>query len=294
MLQALFPDPIEEQKNLDPGYSGHASDVWLVRTATEEAVVRTSRLIDEPDNEFWRGLKGLFGIDPRRVGDLEPVNGYLCALSSIPVPRVLRVDEVGGRVHAVVEKMKGSTLPSFGELAPEALAGLGEALARIHTRRFDWCGAPSGALQYPVAEFHTRLIGTIWSVVDRYYREQPEIEALLEPICLAAQALPAPEAGALVMPDLDPSQFLWNGERITALVDTEAYVVGPRELDLIALEYVLDAPQAQAVAEGYRRVLPLPDLTAVRPVYRYFYRLLRIQGQVPMERWMNWPVLFGQ
>ena len=294
MLQSLFADRILEQKNLDPGYSGHASDVWLVRTANEEAVARATRLIDEPDNEFWRGLKALFGIDPRRVDDLEPVNACLSALSSIPVPRVLRTGEVEGRVHAVVEKMEGSTLPSFGELAPEALAALGEALARIHVKRFEWCGAPSGALQYPVAEFHTRLIGTLWSLVDRHYREEPEVEALLEPICMAAQALPAPEAGALVLPDLDPSQFLWNGERITALVDTEAYVVGPRELDFIALEYVLDEPQARAVAEGYRRVLPLPDLTAVRPVYRYFYRLLRIQGRVPMERWMNWPVLFGQ
>lgn len=293
MLQPLFADPILEQKNLDPGYSGHASDLWLVRTANEEAVVRASRLIEEPDNEFWRGLKGLFGIDPRRVGDLEPVNAYLHALSSIPVPRVLRTGEVEGRVLAVVEKMEGGTLPSFFELAPEALADLGEALARIHTRRFAWCGAPSGALQYPLAEFHTRLIGTIWSVVDRYYRGQPEIEALLEPICMAAQALPAPEAGALVLPDLDPSQFLWDGERITALVDTEAYAIGPRELDFIALEYVLEAPQAVAVAEGYRRVLPLPDLTQVRPVYRYFYRLLRIQGRVEIERWMNWPVLFG-
>jgi len=33
-LQPLFPEPILEQRSLDPGYSGHASDVRLVRTWT--------------------------------------------------------------------------------------------------------------------------------------------------------------------------------------------------------------------------------------------------------------------
>lgn len=57
----------------------------------------------------------------------------------------------------------------------------------------------------------------------------------------AALALPVPEYGALVMPALDPAQCLAEGKLITALVDTEYYGVWPRELDFVALEYVLDA-----------------------------------------------------
>lgn len=292
-LQSLFPELILEQKALDPGYSGHASDVWLVRTAAEEVVVRASRMTGEPDNDFWWGARDLFGIDPRRVHALVHVNNRLNELSPIPVPRVLRTGEVAGREHVVVGRMPGKQLPSFSTLSDVALRQLGDALARIHSRGFDWCGAPDRSLAYAPAAFHGRLIGSMRAVVARFCQGQPEIEGALAPMCEAAAALPAVDAGALIMIDMDPSQFLYDGEQLTALVDTEAYAVGPRALDLIALEYVLDPRSAAAVADGYSGVLPLPDLTAVRPVYRYYYRLLRIQGRVPLDDWLAHPALFG-
>jgi hypothetical protein len=95
-----------------------------------------------------------------------------------------------------------------------------------------------------------------------------------------------------VMLDVDATQFLGDGGHITALVDTDAYVVAPRELDFVGYEYELDAPGAAAFARGYRAILPLPDLTSARPVYRYLFRLLGVQGTVPLEEWLAWPAWF--
>ncbi len=67
----------------------------------------------------------------------------------------------------------------------------------------------------------------------------------------------------------------------------------PPALDLIGYEYELDAPAAAAFAAGYRTIAPLPDLTAVRPVYRYLYRLLETQGAVPLDAWLAWPGVFS-
>lgn len=292
-LQPLFPDKILEQVALDPGYSGHASDVWLVRTCNEEVVVRASRLNGDPANDFWWGAWRVFGIDPRRVFDMEIVNRYLSQLSPIPVPRVIRKEWLEGRPYVLVERMQGRALRSFAGQPPALLEELGTALASIHSFRFDYCGHPAGRLLHSPAEFHTRLAMAMRELVARFHPDT-RVQKRLEEMCAAAGALPAPEAGALVMLDMDPSQFLTDGKRLTALVDTEAYVIGPRELDLVALEYVLDAEGAGAVARGYRSVTPLPDLTAVRPVYRYFCRLLSIQGSVDIDRWMAWPELFDQ
>jgi len=33
-------------------------------------------------------------------------------------------------------------------------------------------------------------------------------------------------------------------------------------------------------------------LAAVRPVYRYFYRLLGVQGPMPLDEWLAWLTLF--
>ncbi len=43
--------------NLHPGYEEHASDVFLVKTAFEEVIVRSSKMTEEPNNDFWWDVK---------------------------------------------------------------------------------------------------------------------------------------------------------------------------------------------------------------------------------------------
>lgn len=111
-------------------------------------------------------------------------------------------------------------------------------------------------------------------------------------ICQEAQRVPVPSSASYVMMDMDASQFLTNGERVTAVVDIEGYVIGPRELELVAFEYILDHNAAQMFKKGYTSILEFPDLSKVRYVYRYFLRLLEVQGSKPIDKWMNHPILF--
>ncbi len=289
-LQPLFDEPILEQLYLDPGYSGHANDVWLVRTSHEQVVVRAFRGVLE--GPFWEGCRYLFGIDPSRLFNLEPLNALLARCSPIPVPRVLRKGVVDGRQCVVVEYMPGRVLDNFRSQPDCSLEQLGRAMAQIHAHRFEWWGSPVGDLRLPLSEFHLRLIATLCMLISTTYAGDEKIVAALEPMCAAASVLPTPAAGALVMVDLDPTQFLTDGERITALVDTEAYVIAPRELDFVGLEYILDRRTAAAFVCGYQSVLPLPDLAPVRPVYRYLYRLLEVQGDHDLDEWMAWPQVF--
>jgi Ser/Thr protein kinase RdoA (MazF antagonist) len=287
-LQGLFDQPILEQMSLDPGYSGHANDVWRVRTSSETAIVRAFR--GQPEGPFWDGCRALFGIDPADTFHLESLNRLLAGISPIPVPRVLRKSVVDGRRCVVVELMPGQPLQGFREQPDGMLYGFGQALAQIHAARFHFFGHPSGARPSPLASFHTQMVDVMRDLAEG--APDSALRQALEPVCAAAMVLPAPAAGSLVMVDLNPSQFLTDGEFVTALVDTEAYVVGPRELDFIALEYVLDPSAAAAFACGYRSVAPLPALSAVRPVYRYLYRLFEIEGDVELQEWMAWPILF--
>jgi phosphotransferase family enzyme len=290
-LQTLFDEPILEQIYFDPGYSGHASDVCLVRTASGSAVARAFRW-GEPGGPFWSGCHHLFGIDPSRVFDLELLNAQLAEISPIPAPRVLRKGVLDGREWVVVEYMPGAVLETLRGQPAQMLEQFGYALARVHSRRFADYGSPSGRVRYPLDGFFARLAETLRMLVSRFFADDERITGALEPICRAALAGPAPERAALVMVDLDVCQFLSDGRRITAVVDTEGYVVGPRELDLIALEYLLDQSGAAAFARGYRTVMSLPDLAPVRTIYRYLFLLLEVQGQADFDEWMGWPRLF--
>jgi hypothetical protein len=292
-LQPLFAQPIRRLDYLDPGYESHASDVWLVETAAECVVVRLSRpTAGRDDDPFWCGCRHLFGIDPQVIFDLEIVNALLHRLSPIAVPRVLRKGRLDGRPYVVVEAMPGSRVEDLRDLPLAALYELGRALAAIHERRFPYAGHPSGSLRYPIAAFNARLAETLRLLVERFRGQNGELSAALDEYCTAAEALPPPAYGSLIMVDLDPTQFLGDGWRLTALVDTEAYAIGPRELDFVALEYVLDQRSARAVMAGYTSLMPMPDLRQVRPVYRYLYRLLEVQGDVELCEWMEWPACF--
>jgi hypothetical protein len=293
-LQPLFTQPILRQCLFPDVHPGQASDVWLVETRDESVIVRRTRMSSEPANDFWWGCRDLFGVDPTDLFALEGMNRVLGELSPIPVPQVLRKAVVDGVPYVVVEKMPGTTLRSFQSLPTEALVQLGEALARIHSRKFSECGTLSGRLRYPVGQFHKRMAATMRELVQRYYADVPEISILLDEMCAQLLALPPLRHASLIMLDMDPTQFLHENGRITALVDTEVYALGPRELELVALEYLLDKASAAAFVSGYESVLPFPDLRQVRAPYRYFCRLVEVQGPVDIDAWMNGPKWFDE
>jgi hypothetical protein len=293
-LQTLFRAPIVAQSYLDPGYSGHASDVWRVQTTQEVVIVRALREPQALDGPFWKGCHMLFGLDPRLLFDLEPLNALLVQICPLPIPQILRKGWLESQSYVIVQCMSGVPLNDFSALPEQALEELGQALAQIHRRHFSYYGTPIGQRRFALSTFPARLTQTMRWLVQQFYRTDAAIKEMLPAMCEAASRLPPLAWGTLVLIDMDPTQFLTDGEHLTALVDTEAYAIGPCELDFISLEYVLDWRGAAAVARGYTSVLPLPALSEVRPVYRYLYRLLEVQGSVEVEKWMRHPSLFDE
>ncbi len=53
----MFDEKVIEVQILNPGYEDHASDVWLINTEYKEVVVRTSRMMEEPNNDFGGDAK---------------------------------------------------------------------------------------------------------------------------------------------------------------------------------------------------------------------------------------------
>lgn len=104
--------------------------------------------------------------------------------------------------------------------------------------------------------------------------------------------LPVPTHFCPILVDMDPSQFLSENGMISAIVDTEAHVVAPREFDFIGLEYVLDKESAISIINGYTTILDIPELSKCRKVYRYLYRLLGVHGSVDLDSWFAQPELF--
>ncbi|WAA08820.1 hypothetical protein [Fervidibacillus albus] len=298
-LSNVFKKKILKQMLLqeDDGYLGGASHVWLVQTEEGEVIVRTSALTDIEEDPFWYGMNIMFGIDPRRVFVLENLNRSLALLTTrLSVPQVLNKALFQEREFVEVEKLPGKQLNTFIGMSSYLIEDFGKAIAQIHLQQFDFFGSFSSKTHQPLTVFNERLIEAMKKIVNKYYMNNYDknqgIQELLPRICQEAQRVPVPSSASYVMMDMDASQFLTNGERVTAVVDTEGYVIGPRELELVAFEYILDNDAAQMFKKGYTSILEFPDLSKVRYVYRYFLRLLEVQGSKPIDKWMNHPILF--
>ncbi|MBC6975037.1 nitrate reductase [Bacillus sp. Xin] len=291
MLQKLFDSPILSVDTLHPGYENHASDVWLVKTETEEVIVRSSKMKTEPNNDFWWGCKHLFGIDPRNVHTLETIHKQLQQYTTLPIPTVLRKHRLE-REYVVVKKLDGQVLESFIGQPDSILYCLGKGLAQIHQYKTTYIGNPSGTFQIPLHKFHQHITDVSKQLVTMFYSNHSKINDSFEVFQSQLYALPAPKETTLILINMDPTQFLTDGIEITGLVDTEAYVVAPRELDFIGLEYIFTEKEANAFRKGYETIMPIPNLVQCRAPYRYLYRLLSVQGNVDLEEWLQHPAFF--
>jgi aminoglycoside phosphotransferase (APT) family kinase protein len=284
---ALPGEDIREVVPLSPGYDDHANDVWRVTTPSCTVVVRAPRPdLGDSGNPFWAGARQLFGLDPR---DLRPIPGlheHLRDDLGLPAPRVLATGDTNGRPWLVTEYLPGEALPDLTDAPDALLTQLGAWLARLHRDTSPCWGDLAGNRREPLHAFPRRLAETIDTLTHRFHGDDPAFTRTARELLGEIDALPVPICAAPVMLDIDPTQFLADGERLTGLIDTEAIVLGPPELELVALEPLLDEASAAAFRAGYG---PLPDLDAVRPFYRYLSLLMEVQGDLPLAEWMHGP-----
>ncbi|MED2792310.1 nitrate reductase [Bacillus wiedmannii] len=292
MLQQLFTSPILSIQALHPGYEDHASDVFLVRTEDAEVIVRSSKMNEEPNNDFWWGCKNLFGINPRNVHHLKAVHTLLQEHTNLAIPAILEKHILNGREFVVAEKLVGNTVQSFIGQPDSILFSLGKGLAEIHTFKADYIGNVSGSFQITLDEFQSHILNVSKELVNMFYSDNESIQNTFPTFESQLSSLPAQKESTLVLIDMDPTQFLSDGTTITGLVDTEAYAVAPREFDFIGLEYVFTEKEAHAFKQGYETIMPLPHLAECRPPYRYLYRLLSVQGSVELKKWLSHPSYF--
>jgi len=271
LAETLADHGVETAIPLPQAFEDSTNDLWrLHRRAGANWLLRLRRdaAMDQP---FWQGVSGLFGPP---FAELESRYRAIAELSPLRVPRAVgRLPALGATDHFVSEWLEGETATA----TPENAERLGHHLAAVHAREV----RPGS--------------GTAWGerlarVIEQLGAGQPATAGFARD----ARRLPEPSDWRWILPDIRWDQFLMREGRLDALVDIEAFVVGPPAMDFIALEYQLDAEQARRLVAAYRQHRPLPELRACRSVYRYLYFLMGILGETDLERWMAHPPLLDQ
>jgi len=118
-------------------------------------------------------------------------------------------------------------------------------------------------------------------------QQQPRIAEALLPEVLAQAAQCHASDFVPMMLDLRWDQFRCLSTNQLVLIDLDAFVIAPRALDLVLLEYILTPSQLALFKQHYTQTHAWIEHSAHTPAYQLLLFLMNILGETDLVRWMQ-------
>lgn len=207
---------------------------------------------------FWQMIKNIFSSDfTSQRAEIRALWEILSRNPHIPVAKPVLSEEE--QRYTVLEWMEGiawgpDEFPDNEEICHQ----LGQFIGFNHTLEYSGFGRVG---KPEASDFGKRL----QMYIQKKYPEEKRVAVLLKKV---------EEAGGFsgpfvpIMTDISANQFLFSKDRITACVDLDAYVAGPREWELAILSACV--PRMEAFWSGYEEYKKIPAAwEAARDLYLY-------------------------
>ncbi|MCF6262986.1 MAG: phosphotransferase [Xanthomonadales bacterium] len=272
-------------------FSDSTHQLWDCETLDGSLIVKICQQENITHSAFWQAMESLFGVNlPAQLGGFAAVYKTLSAFSPLVIPEYIASGFASKNEQAFIATKKvPGTLPTPATIKPAVVASLAEHIAGLHRQSITRWGQIEQP-QFTPQQWPQRLRDSL-RILAGHHGDIPATvlaEALKSvEFCGAKEFVP-------IMPDLRWDQFLLLNGKLSALVDLDAFVFAPRELELVLLEYLLDEQQAQTFIQRYQQTLAMPDLSAVRKPYRLLLFLMNVLAEKNLKCWMHAPSRFFQ
>ncbi len=312
--QALFSG-CEWAKNIPSGFEDGTHQLWACQFDSEKRFLKLSSTSNGEPSAFWQAVEGVFEFElASSLGQYARVYQSIATWSPLVIPKLLHsassqdaLEEGGIQGELSLLKRGCSGVKFSGFLLTEYLEGQGLTAERLtlnqvakiaeHVALLHQHSAPCfGALfEESMASSHKTKM--------RWKRNLKQTLLMLNktptvPVETMERTVALVDELNIngfqpIMLDFRWDQFLQlEGGRNLALLDLDAMVWAPRELELVMLEYVLTPKQAEVFLSVYTPYHALPDLTLARLVYRVLLFQMNVLGVWDFNRWMAHPERF--
>jgi hypothetical protein len=228
--------------------------------------VRVPRLSKEKLSAFWQQLVDVFGFEyPASSAHLEWIASHIREVGRLAAPALFTHGVVGGREAIVTEWLDGTTWEPDRFPDDDAVcARLGDFLGRMHNETASGFGPVLGTLS-PPSDYVAAAAASIEATLDRHWTHN-DAKRIRDVVRRERSSSQLVSDFCPVMPDISGNQFLYNDTGIAGVVDLDAYVVGPVELELTVVEWCL--PRPDAFRGGYEGHRQLPSFAPFRDFHR--------------------------
>lgn len=260
----------EQIVSIEPiGVAYGSNRLYAVQTvAGARYVVKLPKAVRENVSPFWQQMDAMFGINRvTQLTALPEVAARLQQQGIVPVPQVIQVETAPDAAYAIVTQLDG--VAHEPDEFPDSAAihyQLGQYVGYLHTQAYAGYGNVVMAQLQPKADFLATLVTNMHRTVTTFWQDQPALHAQIDQVMAMSEPDPLFSSAALIMIDISANQFVYQQDRISGVVDLDAYVIGPIEWELSMLEMCITDPVA--FRQGYECYSTLPAFAPFRAIYR--------------------------
>ncbi len=245
-------------------------------------IVKKQTLPDDQLSPFWQMMKAVFGSSfQKQRACMKTICGLLEENPHISPARLVLVDEA--ERMQVFEKMPGEAwepdeFPDGAGIAYQ----LGQFIGYHHSRcyeAFELPGTGIGNLKEKIMRHMEETISFHWNGDDTLDTSVREYFEKLKAADITCGDM------SLIMADISANQFLFEGDKITACVDLDAYVLGPKAWELALIQNCVK--DMESFKRGYEEYLKFPDMDKAFGFYVFLMALNDIWGKEEMRGFLK-------
>ncbi|PHS24520.1 MAG: hypothetical protein COA83_07925 [Methylophaga sp.] len=256
--------------------------LWRCDTVEGEFMLKVCDGNAVANSTFWQGMSLLFDVQlPAQLGEFKGVYDLISQHSPLMIPDHIASDSENSNKQQrafILTKMLSGSMVEPHDVDDEMMKALAKHISQMHAQQQTTWGRVTQP-ELALDDWPIRLQNTLITLA-----VQQDIPGNLLAEALSQAKTIKADFAVPIMLDLRWDQFLQENGKLSALVDLDAIVYAPRELELVLLEYILTPKQAIIFKSEYPYSI---DLSQVRQPYRLLLFLMNVLGKKDVGCWMQ-------
>jgi hypothetical protein len=277
--QASLPKLLAQPETIPNKFEDSTHQLFHCQTADGAMVLKMCNQATIEKSHFWSGANHLFAADfPNSLGDIHLTHDFLQKNGALSVPEC-----VSASAHRfVLTRFLAGKDVETQHISDQWVIRLAGHIAKLHQCTYTSWGKLH-APEFSAQEWASRLHDTLLFLARQH---ATPIERLLAEVLAGTGKCHETEFVPMML-DLRWDQFRSSGSSELALIDLDAFVIAPRALDLVLLEYILTPAQLALFKQHYVQTHAWPDHNENTPSYQLLLFLLNILGVSDLKAWMQ-------
>ncbi len=253
-----------------------------------EYIAKKQVLPDDRPSPFWQMMRDVFGSDfVRQRACMKNISALLGENPHMRSAKLVLADEEERLL--VFEKMPGmgwepDVFPAGVGIAYQ----LGLFIGFNHFRRYDGIDLPGMGGGSGLKD---RLLRHMKDVISLHFSGGDLLDKSVRAYFERLRAMDfACDDLSLIMADISANQFLFEHDRISACVDLDAYVIGPKAWELALIQNCVK--DMESFKRGYEQYQEYPDMEKASGFYGFLMALNDIWGKEEMRGFLEKKGLF--